>query len=158
MKWWDQMPWSSFFECWVLSPFSLSSFTFIKRLFSSSSLSAIRVVSPAHLRILLFLPAILIPTCASSSPAFRKMYSAYRLNKQRDNIQPWHTPFILHYSLCVDHNKWWKFWWEYQTTLPASWEICMQVKKQQLELDMEQPTGSKSGKEYVKAVYCHLLI
>ena len=45
--------------------------------------------------------------------------------------------------------------WEYQTTLPASWEICMQVKKQQLELDMEQQTGSKSGKEYVKAVYCH---
>ena len=44
--------------------------------------------------------------------------------------------------------------WEYQTTLPASWEIYMQVKKQQLELDMEQ-TGSKLGKEYMKAVYCH---
>ena len=44
---------------------------------------------------------------------------------------------------------------EYQTTLPASWEIYMQIKKQQLELDMEQWTGSKSGKEYVKAVYCH---
>ena len=43
--------------------------------------------------------------------------------------------------------------WEYQTT---SWEICMQVKKQQLESDMEQQTGSKLGKEYVKAVYCHL--
>ena len=46
--------------------------------------------------------------------------------------------------------------WEYQTTLSASWEICMQVKKQQLELDMEQiRTGSKLGKEYVKTVYCH---
>ena len=45
--------------------------------------------------------------------------------------------------------------WEYQTTWPASQEICMQVKKQQLELDMEKQTGSKSGKEYVKAVYCH---
>ena len=45
--------------------------------------------------------------------------------------------------------------WEYQTTWPASWEICMQVKKQQLELDMEQWIGSKSGKEYVKPVYCH---
>ena len=44
---------------------------------------------------------------------------------------------------------------EYQTTQPASREICMQVKKQQLELDMEQQTGSKSGKEYNKAVYCH---
>ena len=50
-----------------------------------------------------------------------------------------------------------KFWkrWEYHTTWPASWEICMQVRKQQLELNVEQQTGSKSGKEYVKAVYCH---
>ena len=45
--------------------------------------------------------------------------------------------------------------WEYQTTWPASWEICMQTRKQQLELDMEQQTGSKSGKECIKAVYCH---
>ena len=50
-----------------------------------------------------------------------------------------------------------KFWkrWAYQTTWPVSWETCIQVKKQQLEVDMEQQTGSKSGKEYVKAVYCH---
>ena len=50
-----------------------------------------------------------------------------------------------------------KFWkrWEYQTTWPASWEIYMQVRKQQLELDTEQQTGFKSGKEYVKAVYHH---
>ena len=50
-----------------------------------------------------------------------------------------------------------KFWkrWEYQTTWPASWEISMQVRKQQLELDMEQQTGSKKEKEYVKAVHCH---
>ena len=45
--------------------------------------------------------------------------------------------------------------WEYQTTWPASWEICMQVRKQQLELDMEQQTGFKQEKEYVKGVYCH---
>ena len=46
---------------------------------------------------------------------------------------------------CVDHNKLWKFWnrWEHQTTWPASWEICMQVRKQQLELDMEKQTDSK---------------
>ena len=46
---------------------------------------------------------------------------------------------------CVDHNNCGKFWkrWEYQTTWPASWEICMQARKQQLELDMEQQTGSK---------------
>ena len=50
-----------------------------------------------------------------------------------------------------------KFWkrWEYQTTWPASWEICVQIRKQQSELGMEQQTGSKSGKEYIKAVYCH---
>ena len=48
--------------------------------------------------------------------------------------------------------------WEYQTTLPASWEICMQVKKQQLGLDMEQQSGSKLGKEYVKAVIVTLII
>ena len=45
--------------------------------------------------------------------------------------------------------------WEYQTTWPASWETYMQVRKQLLELDMEQQTGSKSGKKYVKAVYCY---
>jgi len=45
--------------------------------------------------------------------------------------------------------------WEYQTTWPASWKICMQVMKQQLDLDMEQQTGSKLGKEYIKAIYCH---
>ena len=45
--------------------------------------------------------------------------------------------------------------WKYQTTWPASWEICMQVKKQQLELDRKQQTSSKSGKEFLKAVYCH---
>ena len=42
-----------------------------------------------------------------------------------------------------------------QTTLLASCESCMQAKRQQLEPDMEQGTGSKSGKEYIKAVYCH---
>ena len=45
--------------------------------------------------------------------------------------------------------------WEYYTTWPASWEICVQVKKQQLELHIEKQTDSKLGKEYVKAVYCH---
>ena len=86
------------FVLWMLRfkpTFSLSSFTFIKRLFSSSSLSAIRVVSSAYLRLLIFLPAILIPDCVSSSPGFLMMYSAYKLNKQDDNIQPWHTPFPI---------------------------------------------------------------
>ena len=57
----------------------------------------------------------------------------------------------------MDHQNCEKFLkrWEYQTTWPASWETCMQVEKQQLELNMEQQTGAKLGKEYNKAVYCH---
>ena len=54
---------------------------------------------------------------------------------------------------CVDHHKLWKILKEMGiTTLPVSWETCMQVSKQQSELDMEQWTGSKSGKEYNKAI------
>ena len=58
---------------------------------------------------------------------------------------------------CVDHNKLLNILkrQKYQTTWAASWEICRQVNMQQLEVDMEQQTGSKQGKEYVKAVYCH---
>ena len=83
---------------WMLSfkpTFSLSYFTFIKRLFSFSSLSAIRVMSSAYLRLFIFLPAVLIPVHASSSPAILLMYSAHTLNKQGDNIQPWCTPFPI---------------------------------------------------------------
>ena len=72
------------FIFWMLSfkpAFSLY-FTLVKRLFSSSSLFAIRVVSSAYLRLLIFLPDILIPACASSSLAFCIMYTAYKLNKQ----------------------------------------------------------------------------
>ena len=68
--------------------FSLSSFTFTKRLFSSYLLSAIRVVTTAYLWLLIFLPAISIPSCDLSSPAFHMMFSAYKLNKQGDKIQP----------------------------------------------------------------------
>ena len=82
------LPWSDGTGChdlrfWMLSfkpTFLLSALIFIKRLFSSSSFSAIRVVSSAYLRLLIFLLAILIPACASSSPAFLMMYSAYKLN------------------------------------------------------------------------------
>ena len=69
-------------------------FHFHKRLFSSL-LSAIRVVSSAYLRLLIFLRSILIPACASSSTAFRMMYSAYKLKKQGDNIQLWCIPFPI---------------------------------------------------------------
>ena len=81
-------------ECWALSQLFLP-FTFVKRLYSSSLLSAIRAVSSEYLRLLIFLLAILIPACASSSPAFLMMFSAYKLNKQGDNIQPWCTPFPI---------------------------------------------------------------
>ena len=65
------------------------------------------------------------------------------------------TPKPLTVWITINRGKFWMRW-EYQTTWPASWEICMQVKKQQLEPDMERQTGSKLGTEYVKAVYCHL--
>ena len=102
------LPWSdgtrihdlSFLNVSFKPAFSLSSFTFIKRLFISSSLSAIRVVSSAWLRLLLFLPAILVPACDSSSPEFCMMYSAYKLNKQGDSIQPCYTLlWILNQSI-----------------------------------------------------------
>ena len=94
--------------------FSLS-FTLIKRFFSSSSLYAIRVVSYGYLRLLIFLSAVLIPACDSSSPAFSMMYSAYKLNKQGDqyiallysfpNFEPWNIvpcPVLL---LLVLHTR-----------------------------------------------------
>ena len=95
MKWWDQMPRSVFWMLNFRATFSLSSFTFIKRLFSSSLLSAINVVSSAYHRLLIFLPAIWIPSCASPSLAFHMMYSAFKLNKQDNNIQPWCTPILI---------------------------------------------------------------
>ena len=68
----------------------------------SSSLSAIRVTPAAYLRLLVFLPAILIPACASSSPVFHMMCSTYKLKNQGDNIQPFHTPFpILNQSIVL---------------------------------------------------------
>ena len=94
MNWWDQMPRSHFSECWGFK--STFSFPF-KRLFSSS-LSAIRVVPFAYLRLLVFPLAILISACASSSLVFHMMYFAYKFNKQGDNIQLWRTPFPI--SIC----------------------------------------------------------
>ena len=82
---------------WMLSlkpVFSLSSFTF-KKLFNFSSLSAIRLVSSAYLRLLIFSPTILIPACELSRLIFHMMYSACKLNKQGNNIQPWSTPFPI---------------------------------------------------------------
>ena len=75
--------------------FSLFSFTFIKRALNSSWFSAIRVVSSAYLRLLIFLPTALIPACDSSTVAFGMMYFAYKLNEQGDNIQPCLTPFPI---------------------------------------------------------------
>ena len=90
-RWYDL----SFLNAELYTNFFNLPFTFIKRLFSSSSLSAIKVVSSAYLRLLVFLLAILIPACASSSQAFLMMYIAYKLNKQGDSTQSWRTPFPI---------------------------------------------------------------
>ena len=96
MKWWDPMPMILVFLMLSFKPpFAFFFFTFIKRLFSSFSHSAIRVVSSAYWRLSIFLPAILIPAFASSSLAFCLMYSVHKLNKQGDNIQSWHKPFPI---------------------------------------------------------------
>ena len=81
---------------WMLSSktaFLLSSFTSIGKLFRSSSISVIKVVSSVYLRLLIFLKAILIPDWVSSSPAFHMMYSACKLNKQGHNIEWWSALF-----------------------------------------------------------------
>ena len=67
-----------------------------------------------------------------------------KARKFQKNIYFWFIDYAKAFD-CVDHHKLWKFFkrWEYQTTWPTSWEFCMQVRKQQLELDMEQQTGSK---------------
>ena len=96
MKWWGQIPWSLFSECWALSqlfhsPLSLS----LRGSLVLLHFMPLRVVSSAYLRLLIFLPAVLIPACASSSPAFLMMYSASELNKHGDSIQPWRTPFPI---------------------------------------------------------------
>ena len=95
------LPWSDGTRChgpsFLNVEFSLSSF--IKRLFSSSSLSANKVESFAikvvYLRLLVFLLAILIPAYVSSNPIFHRMYSAYMFNKMSNNIKPWCTPFPI---------------------------------------------------------------
>ena len=126
MKWWDWLPCLSFFVClFVLilrfkPAFSLSSFTLIKRFFSSSLLSAISVIPSLYLRLLIFLLAILIPACKSSSPGYHMMGSAYQLNKQGDNKQPCHTPFsILNQSVVP-----------YMVLTLASWLACRFLRKQ----------------------------
>ena len=91
-------------------------------------------------------PEIRLPTFVGSS---KKQESS-----RKTSISALLTmPKLLTVQITTNCGKFWKRW-EYQTTWPAFWEICMQVKKLQLELDMEQLTGSKSGKEYFKAVYC----
>ena len=97
-----------------------SSFTFVKRIFSSSSLSAISMVSSAYLRLLLFLQAILIPACAASSPTFCMMYSAYKLNKQSDSIQPWHTLSQFETS-SLFHVWFWRLLLDLHTGFTGDW-------------------------------------
>ena len=100
------LPWSCGNRCVILSFWMLfydsffHSFTLIKKLFSFSSISSIRVVSYEYLRLLILCLPILIPACVSSSPSVSMMYSAYKLNKQGDNTQLYWTHFpILNHSI-----------------------------------------------------------
>ena len=86
----------------------------------------------------------------------RNLYEGQEATEFQKSTYLWFIDYDKAFD-CVDHNKLWKILKELGIPdhLTCSSEICMQVRKQQLELDMEQQTGSKSGKEYVKAVYCH---
>ena len=95
LPWSDGTRWHDLSFLNVKPTYSLSFFTFIKRIFSSFLLSNIRGVTSACLRLLIFLSAILIPAWASSSPTFHMIYSAYKLNKQINNIQPCCPPFPI---------------------------------------------------------------
>ena len=118
---------------WTLSFKPLSSFAFIKRFFSSSSLSAIRLVSSAYLRLLIFRPTILIPPWDSLSLAFRLMYSACKLNKQGDNIQPRHTPFpILDQSIVTCPVLTIVSWPAYRVLVSMTCEIDIKWRNKQL--------------------------
>ena len=99
---------------------SFSSFTLIKRLFNSSLLSAVRVVSSTYLRLLIFLPAILIPACDSTSLAFCLMCSVYKLNKRGDNKKPFCNAFsILNQSVVP-----------YRVLIVASWPANRFLRRQ----------------------------
>ena len=123
------LPWNKGLDAMILVFFlvlsfklalSFSSFTLIKRLFSFSSHSVIRVVSSAYLRWLLFLLPILIPACNLSTPACLVMCSAYRLNKQGDSRQPRYTVFsILNQSVAP-----------YRVLTAASWPTCRFLRRQ----------------------------
>ena len=92
-------------------------------------------------------PEIKLPTSVGSL----KKWDSFRKTSTSALVT---TPKPLTVWITTNRGKFLKRW-EYQTTCSASWEICMQVKKQQLELDMEQQTGFKLGKQCIKAVYCH---
>ena len=92
-------------------------------------------------------PEIQLPTSAAS-------YKKQESSRKKSTLALLTMPKPLTVWITTNCGKFWQRW-EYETTWPASWEICMQVKKEQLELDMEQQTDSKLGKEYVKAVYYH---
>ena len=92
-------------------------------------------------------PRIKLPTSTGSS---KKQESSRNTSTSALLTMP--KPLTV--WITINCGKFWKRW-EYQTTWLTSWQISIQVKKQQLELDIEQQTGSKSGKEYIKAVYCH---
>ena len=92
-------------------------------------------------------PEIKLPTFAGS---WKKQESSRKTSTSALLTMP----KLLTVWITINCGKFWERW-EYQTTWPASWEICMQVRKQQLELDMEQQAGSKQEKEHIKAVYCY---
>ena len=130
---------------------TVSSFTFIKRLFSSSFLSAVRVISSAYLRLLIFLPTILIPAYISSTPAFHMMYIAYKLNKQRHYFA---DKGPSSQSYCFSSNHVWM--WELdhkESWLLKNWCFWTVVLEETLESSLNckeiQPVKSQGNQSWI---------
>ena len=172
MKWSDQMPWSSFFECWALSqlfhsPLSLSSRGFLVPLpvpkkgnaKECSNYCTIALISHASKVMLKILQARLQQTWTMNFQMFKlvlekaeepeiKLPTSARSWKKQESSRKASISALLTMPkpltvwITINCGQFWKRW-EYQTTWSASWETYMQVRKQELELDMEEETGSK---------------
>jgi len=169
MKWWDRMPWSLWPQDWKRSIF----IPIPKKVNAKecSNYRTIALISHTSKVMLKILQGRLQQYVNSELPdvhaGFRKGRGArdqianiYWIIKKQESSRKISTSASLTTLkpltvwITTNCGKFFKRW-EYQTTWPASWEICIQIKMQQLELDMKQRSGSKLGKEYIKAIYCH---
>ena len=141
---------------WPLTWCGRTSWSYLVKLYLTLSITSVQSLS----RVRFFATRWIAARQAATEEPEIKLPTSARSSKKQESSRKTSTSALLTMPkpltvwITINCRKFWKRW-EYQTTCPASWEICMQVKKQMLELDTEQQTGSKLGKEFVRAVYCH---